>query len=366
MSESIENQVHLKGLSGTFKGREYVVNKDEFVIGRLPECDMVILEDTISSKHAKIISGDEHFEIRDLHSTNGTFVNGERIEQKILRTDDKITFDIFEFLFINPFDVPRTKLVDSHQADIPEKTMIRSPLRETPVVEQTMRIPPQDQTMKLPDLEKTDQLPQQDQAVQIQPDTDRTIPLRTDELTEPIKEKESKEPKRPAASGKRGNIFAGLFLGILFALLIGYAGSFTGSWSTVDFSTANIQQLLLNAVSSYPFYHVPTVWMNIQFTFPTIIALAGILLGLLIGGWISRRISRKSRVTCSFLFAVFHMVAALIVQFAAAKFQFTVMKDMYVIGITFREPLINFFFTMGSIFVVGFILSFIGSLFSRK
>ena len=357
MSESTENQVHLKGLSGAFKDREYIVNKDEFVVGRLPECDMVIPEDTISSRHAKIIKGEEHFEIRDLGSTNGTFVNDEKIEQGILRTDDKITFDIYEFRFSNPYDVPRTKLVDSPMADAPDKTMIRSPLRETPVEEQTVRIPPQDQTV---------QLPQQDQMAQIPPDTDRTVPLSAEELTEPLKEKEPEERKRPVASKKGGNTFAGLFLGILLALIIGYIGSFVGSWSTVNFSTANIQQLLLNAVNVYPFYHVSTVWMNIQFTFPIIIALAGLILGLLIGGWLTRRISRKSRAIGSFLFAVFYMITALIAQFAAAKFQFTVMKDLYAIGIAYREPLINFFFTMGSIFVVGFILSFIGSLFSRK
>jgi len=366
MSESIENQVHLKGLSGAFKGREIVVNKDEFVVGRLPECDLVISEDTISSKHAKITKGEEHFEIQDLNSTNGTFVNGEKIEQKILRTDDEITFDIYEFRFINPFDVPRTKLLDSQEADIPDKTMIRSPQPETPVEEQTMQMPPQDQTMKLPAREKPIQLPQQDQTVQIPADSDQTVPLRTDEMTELLTEKEPKKQKRPAASPKGGNAFVGLFVGILLALVIGYIGSFVGEWSTVDFSTDNIQQSFLKAVSSYPFYHVSTVWMNIRFTFPTIIALTGILLGLLIGGWLTRRISRKSRAIGSFLFAVFYMITALIAQFAAAKFQFTVMKDLYAIGIAYREPLINFFFTMGSIFVVGFILSFIGSLFSRK
>ncbi len=49
-------------------------------VGKSPECDVILKGDTVSRLHAQIAVYDNHIEIIDLESTNGTFVNGQKIK----------------------------------------------------------------------------------------------------------------------------------------------------------------------------------------------------------------------------------------------------------------------------------------------
>jgi hypothetical protein len=60
------------------------------VIGRSSELDMVLVEDMVSRKHAKITVSQGKITIEDLGSTNGTFVNGEKVKQARLKEGDRI------------------------------------------------------------------------------------------------------------------------------------------------------------------------------------------------------------------------------------------------------------------------------------
>ena len=62
----------------------------EIVVGRSSELDMVLVEDMVSRRHAKIIVADDQIFIQDLGSTNGTFVNGEKIKRAKLSEGDRI------------------------------------------------------------------------------------------------------------------------------------------------------------------------------------------------------------------------------------------------------------------------------------
>ena len=81
----------LRFISGKYQGGEFPLpNNKEIVVGRSSELDMVLVEDMVSRRHAKLtVTGDQIF-IQDLGSTNGTFVNGEKIKRARLTEGDRI------------------------------------------------------------------------------------------------------------------------------------------------------------------------------------------------------------------------------------------------------------------------------------
>ncbi len=65
------------------------VGGDVFVIGRDESCDLTVADDRVSSRHAQIeLRADGKAELRDLASSTGTFVNGERINKPVVLTDN--------------------------------------------------------------------------------------------------------------------------------------------------------------------------------------------------------------------------------------------------------------------------------------
>ena len=81
----------LKFISGKYQGGEFpLLTEREIVIGRASDLDMVLVEDMVSRKHAKIATHGEQLVIQDLGSTNGTFVNGEKIKKARLKEGDRV------------------------------------------------------------------------------------------------------------------------------------------------------------------------------------------------------------------------------------------------------------------------------------
>ena len=82
----------LKFISGKYQGGEFPLELDsEIEIGRGGELDMVLVEDMVSRRHARITSYGGELFIEDFKSTNGTFVNGEKIEERArIKEGDRI------------------------------------------------------------------------------------------------------------------------------------------------------------------------------------------------------------------------------------------------------------------------------------
>jgi hypothetical protein len=81
----------LKFISGKYQGGEFPLKPNkQVVIGRSSELDMVLVEDMVSRKHAKIAVQAGKITIEDLGSTNGTFVNGEKVRTARLKEGDRI------------------------------------------------------------------------------------------------------------------------------------------------------------------------------------------------------------------------------------------------------------------------------------
>lgn len=81
----------LKFISGKYQGGEFPLKGDkQLIIGRSSELDIVLVEDMVSRKHAKITLQNGKITIEDLGSTNGTFVNGEKVKSQRLKEGDRI------------------------------------------------------------------------------------------------------------------------------------------------------------------------------------------------------------------------------------------------------------------------------------
>jgi len=70
---------YLTAINGTAQGTRYELEKPSTILGRHPECDVVLDAGAVSRQHARILRDGDDLKIEDLKSRNGTFVNGKQI-----------------------------------------------------------------------------------------------------------------------------------------------------------------------------------------------------------------------------------------------------------------------------------------------
>jgi len=116
---------HLEGsLDETKTVRKSPITHFPFIIGRSKSLDMVILRSGISREHAEIFKKGGRLYIRDLGSTNGTFVNKNRISVDTLLTHNtvihfsEVDFKLIDLEFKAPTDELLTVVINI--ADVPE------------------------------------------------------------------------------------------------------------------------------------------------------------------------------------------------------------------------------------------------------
>ena len=67
-------------------------------IGRAPRADFIVEAPLVSRLHCRVAAGATELEVVDLDSTNGTYVNGDRVTRKALRQGDRLGVGRVEFL----------------------------------------------------------------------------------------------------------------------------------------------------------------------------------------------------------------------------------------------------------------------------
>lgn len=91
----------------------------KIVIGRDASCDITLSLEHLSRKHLELEVRSGHLYIKDLDSSNGTFLNGQKITESEIKPGDKIKLDVVTFEVTGP-------------AHDPNKTIIRAAIPATP------------------------------------------------------------------------------------------------------------------------------------------------------------------------------------------------------------------------------------------
>jgi hypothetical protein len=80
----------LEIIDGPDNGKVITLDGDNIYIGRHAQCGLVINDPEVSRRHIKMMRGKEGWLIDDLGSTNGTFINGQRISRYLVSPGDRI------------------------------------------------------------------------------------------------------------------------------------------------------------------------------------------------------------------------------------------------------------------------------------
>jgi adenylate cyclase len=105
--------------------QSYTFTSGEVVIGRSPECQVVLKDFGISRNHAKLIVDDDGVRIQDLKSKNGTQVNGVPIVEAKLSDGDRILLGKFQIAFSKALDA-KVELDEEKPLSEEAGTIIRS------------------------------------------------------------------------------------------------------------------------------------------------------------------------------------------------------------------------------------------------
>lgn len=112
-----------KALTGPLSGKMFPI-EGPTVIGRDPSCDIVVPGSHVSRRHAELSIRSGKLWMKDLGSSNGSFVNGARIEETALKNGDEVKFDAMTFKVIGPASVESDAIAFQEEAD---KTQFRQP-----------------------------------------------------------------------------------------------------------------------------------------------------------------------------------------------------------------------------------------------
>ena len=121
----------------------------EILIGRGPDCQIVVRDPLVSRHHAKIAKAYGGYFVEDLNSTNGVMVNGRRVNKQMLKYGDRVQIGTHDLCFTSEDEDNKD---DKDKENEVTKVMPRSSVS-------TLQAPPPPQSQQTP---HTQQVPPQE------------------------------------------------------------------------------------------------------------------------------------------------------------------------------------------------------------
>jgi len=108
------------------ENRFLTLNRERATVGRQEGNDLVLSDHTVSRRHAEFVRAAEGFMVKDLGARNGVSVNGNRVQQALLKVGDIVTLGLFELRFEEELS-ERVRIAPSQtESPVPSGTIIRS------------------------------------------------------------------------------------------------------------------------------------------------------------------------------------------------------------------------------------------------
>lgn len=107
VAESRESPWSLKAKTGSLAGKTYTVpSLGKLVVGRANQCEIQLPANSVSRQHAELALSGGKLVVRDLNSSNGTYVNRKKVAEAELKAGDEVRFDTFSFEVDGPAATP--------------------------------------------------------------------------------------------------------------------------------------------------------------------------------------------------------------------------------------------------------------------
>jgi len=122
-------------IRGNDQGRRFELDRPVVRVGRDRSNAVQLHDAEVSRIHAELRRADEGYTIRDLDSSNGTFVNGQRVREQVLRSGDQLQLGRTLLLFTGAPAESIEKLAESVQVTAPEPAHESQIVRALPQAE---------------------------------------------------------------------------------------------------------------------------------------------------------------------------------------------------------------------------------------
>src|SRR6516164_8549359 len=121
-------------------GRTFELNVERTTVGRVEDNTFQIADPSVSSHHAEILLRGTELLVRDLNSTNGTFINSEKISEAVLKPGQILRFGQVELKIDNgtPVTVASAPAPVSAPAPAPAATPVPAPAASRKPAEATL------------------------------------------------------------------------------------------------------------------------------------------------------------------------------------------------------------------------------------